>query len=128
MHATSKNPVESLHVCLQAAVRLGKLQELLLSGCGGITLSAVRGFPALTFLDLSHCEALLPASAVGHSLLVMMWHVLDLSSCVMCWTCHDLSCARLVMMCHVLDLSYNCFHAQHVVCRNVGFASLQVLV
>ena len=51
-------------VNLQAAARLSKLQELVLSSCSGITLSAVRGFPALTFLDLSHCEALLPASAV----------------------------------------------------------------
>ena len=63
-----------LHVCHQAATRLGKLQELLLSGCGGITLSAVRGFPALTFLDLSYCEALLPASAVRRSPFAMMRH------------------------------------------------------
>ncbi|KAL3153253.1 hypothetical protein ABBQ38_011604 [Trebouxia sp. C0009 RCD-2024] len=50
-----------------AATRLGKLQQLLLSGCGGIALNAVRGFPALTFLDLSHCGALPSASAALES-------------------------------------------------------------
>ncbi len=50
---------------VQCATRLAKLQQLQLSSCAALTLSAVRGFPALTSLDLSHCEALLSAAAVS---------------------------------------------------------------
>ena len=50
---------------VQCATRLAKLQHLQLSSCAALTLSSVRGFPALTSLDLSCCEALLSAAAVS---------------------------------------------------------------
>ncbi len=50
---------------VQCATRLAKLQQLQLSSCAALTLSSVRGFPALTSLDLSRCEALLSAAAVS---------------------------------------------------------------
>lgn len=49
----------------QCATRLAKLQQLQLSSCAALTLTGVRGFPALTSLDLSRCEALLSAAAVS---------------------------------------------------------------
>ncbi|KAL0042836.1 hypothetical protein WJX79_001077 [Trebouxia sp. C0005] len=52
---------DTIRVC---ATSLAKLQHLQLSSCAALTLSSVRGFPALTSLDLSCCEALLSAAAV----------------------------------------------------------------
>ncbi len=83
---------------VQCATRLAKLQQLQLSSCAALTLSAVRGFPALTSLDLSHCEALLSAAAVslthiltwlhqvqhlkrGHEAFIPVLNPLDLSCC-----------------------------------------------
>jgi len=88
---------------LQCATRLAKLQQLQLSSCAALTLSAVRGFPALTSLDLSHCEALLSAAAVSlMHVLTWLHHVPHLKrgckACMPVITSLDLSCCELLLL------------------------------
>ncbi len=88
---------------VQCATRLAKLQQLQLSSCAALTLSAVRGFPALTSLDLSHCEALLSAAAVSltHTL-TWLHHVLHLKggrkACMPVIASLDLSCCQALLL------------------------------
>lgn len=49
---------------LQVAMKLVRLEELVLSGCTSLALHTVQGFPAMTSLDLSCCKGLHPPTAV----------------------------------------------------------------
>ena len=60
----SQNAVQAAHL-VQMATKLTRLEELVMSRCTSLTLNAVQGFPAMTSLDLSHCEGLQPAAAVS---------------------------------------------------------------
>lgn len=66
--------LQAVHL-VQMATKLTRLEELVMSRCTSLTLNAVQGFPAMTSLDLSHCEGLQPAAAVSalpHNL--FMWN------------------------------------------------------